>query len=73
MDVTSLIICTYTYTLKSQRNLYRHVYANVYVNTQSTAYIRPQVSGVGVRLITAATMAGYHDLSEFKRGVIVDA
>jgi len=31
------------------------------------AYIRPQMSGGGVRSITAATMADYHDLKEFER------
>ena len=35
------------------------------------AYIRPQVSGVDVRSVTAAAMAGYHNLSDFERGVIV--
>ena len=34
------------------------------------AYIRPQMSGLGVRSVTAATIAGCHDLSEFECGVI---
>ncbi|GBN04542.1 hypothetical protein AVEN_205688-1 [Araneus ventricosus] len=46
-----------------------------YGTNQSTgdAYIRQQVSGTVVRSVTAATMAGYQDLSEFERGVIVGA
>ena len=35
-------------------------------------YIRPQEAGAGIRSVAAATMAGYHDLSDFERGVIVD-
>ena len=37
------------------------------------SYVRPQVTGTDIRLVTAAKMAGYYDLSEFERGVIVDA
>ncbi|GBM89980.1 hypothetical protein AVEN_41356-1 [Araneus ventricosus] len=37
------------------------------------AYIRQQVSGTVVRSVTAATMAGYQNLSEIERGVIVGA
>ncbi|GBM12308.1 hypothetical protein AVEN_155306-1 [Araneus ventricosus] len=44
-----------------------------YGTNQSNAYMRQQVSGTVVRLVTAATMAGYQDLSEFERGVIVGA
>ncbi|GBO05995.1 hypothetical protein AVEN_34310-1 [Araneus ventricosus] len=68
------------YTLKSQKNWYRHAYANKEIWDQSeygaavgNAYIRQQVSGTVVRSVTASTMGGYQDLSEFKRGVIVDA
>lgn len=35
--------------------------------------IRQQVSGEVVKLIPAPTMAGYHDLSDFERGIIVGA
>jgi hypothetical protein len=49
-----------------------------YVNTQNMALqsempirIRLQVSGASIRSITAATMAGYHDLSEFEHGFII--
>ena len=35
--------------------------------------IRPQVSDAGIRSVTAATMAGYHNLSEFEHDVIVGA
>ncbi|GBM17391.1 hypothetical protein AVEN_119435-1 [Araneus ventricosus] len=69
-----------TYTLKSQKNWYRHAYANKEKWNQSeygaavgNAYIRQQVSGTVVRSVTAATMAGYQDLSEFERGVKVGA
>jgi hypothetical protein len=34
------------------------------------AYIRPQVSGAGIRSVAVATITGYHDLSEFEHGVI---
>ena len=50
-----------------------------YGTNQSTALrsvtpiITQQVSGIIVRSVTAATMAGYRDLSEFERGVIVGA
>jgi hypothetical protein len=36
-------------------------------------YIRPQVSGTGVRKVTATTLTRYHDLSEFERGVTASA
>ena len=37
------------------------------------AYVITQVSFAGVISVTSAIMTGYHDLNEFKRGVIVDA
>ncbi|GBN22239.1 hypothetical protein AVEN_119515-1 [Araneus ventricosus] len=43
-----------------------------YGTNQSTA-LRQQVSGTVVKSVTAATMAGYQDLSEFERGVTVGA
>ena len=46
---------------------------NEYGSAVGNAYIRPQLSGAAIRAVTAATMAGYHDLSEFERGVIVCA
>ncbi|GBN08247.1 hypothetical protein AVEN_216946-1, partial [Araneus ventricosus] len=62
----------------SQKNWYRHAYANKEIWNQSeygavvgNTYIRQQVSGTVVRSVTAATMAGYQDLSEFEHGVIV--
>ncbi|GBL75843.1 hypothetical protein AVEN_146459-1 [Araneus ventricosus] len=67
-------------TLKNQKNWYRHASANKEIWNQSeygaavgNAYIRQQVSGTVVRSVTTATMAGYQDLSEFERGVIVGA
>jgi hypothetical protein len=39
----------------------------------SNAYIIQQVSGAGVRSVTASTMADYHDSSEFEHGGIVSA
>ncbi|GBM44576.1 hypothetical protein AVEN_135343-1, partial [Araneus ventricosus] len=65
-------------TLKSQKKWYRHAYANKEIWNQSeygaavgNAYIRQQVSGTVVRSDTAATMAGYQNLSEIERRVIV--
>ncbi|GBO42193.1 hypothetical protein AVEN_186866-1 [Araneus ventricosus] len=65
---------------KKKKTWYRHAYANKEIWNQSEygaavgkAYIRQQVSGTVVRSVTAATMAGYQDLSEFERGVIVGA
>ncbi|GBL84664.1 hypothetical protein AVEN_191121-1 [Araneus ventricosus] len=70
----------YPRTLKSLKNWYGHAYANKDIWNQSeygaavgNAYIRQQGSGTVVRSVTAATMAGYQDLSEFERGVIVGA
>ncbi|GBN41510.1 hypothetical protein AVEN_178950-1 [Araneus ventricosus] len=64
------------YTLKSQKNWYRHAYTNKEIWNQleygaavGNAYARQQVYGTVVRSVTAATMAGYLDLSEFERGV----
>ncbi|GFX10570.1 HTH_Tnp_Tc3_2 domain-containing protein [Trichonephila clavipes] len=37
------------------------------------AYITQRVSGTVVIYVNAATMAGYKDLSEFERGIIVGA
>ncbi|GFY14820.1 transposable element Tcb2 transposase [Trichonephila clavipes] len=37
------------------------------------AYTRQRVSGTVVRMVTTATNAGYQDLREFERGVIVSA
>ncbi|GBM52100.1 hypothetical protein AVEN_131116-1 [Araneus ventricosus] len=74
------VLLIYLSTLKSQKNWYRHAYANKEIWNQSeygaavgNAYIRQQVSDTVVRSVTAATMAGYQDLSEFERGVIVGA
>ena len=71
---------TYIYTQKSQKNWYRHAYANKEIWNQSeygaavgNAYITQQLPGRVFRSVTAATMAGYRDLSEFERGVIVGA
>ncbi|GBM73036.1 hypothetical protein AVEN_115678-1 [Araneus ventricosus] len=68
-----------TYT-QEPKYWYRHTYANKEIWNQSecgaavgNAYIRQQVSSTVVRSVTAATMAGYQDLSEFERGVIVGA
>ncbi|GBM34973.1 hypothetical protein AVEN_207733-1, partial [Araneus ventricosus] len=68
------------YTLKRPKTWYRHAYANKEIWNQSeycaavgNSYIRQQVPATVVRSVTAATMAGYQDLSEFERGVIVDA
>ncbi|GFY04104.1 HTH_Tnp_Tc3_2 domain-containing protein [Trichonephila clavipes] len=66
------------YALKSQKkNWYRHMYANKERRNQSEygaavgkAYIRQRVSDT---VDTAATMAGYQNLSEFEHGVIVGA
>ena len=67
------IICD-QYTLKSQRNWYRHVYANTEICKHSCRcgwQCLYKITGdcTGIRLITAATMAGYHDLSDFERGI----
>ncbi|GFW93465.1 uncharacterized protein TNCV_46681 [Trichonephila clavipes] len=58
----------------------RHAYANKETWNQSEygavvgkAYIKQRVSGTVIRLVTAATVAGYRDLSEFERGVIADS
>jgi hypothetical protein len=66
--------------LKSQRNWYRHAYANTDICKHSeygaavgNAYIGPQVSGTGIRSVTSATFAGYHNLREFEHCVIVGA
>ncbi|GBM36930.1 hypothetical protein AVEN_5838-1 [Araneus ventricosus] len=68
------------YTEDPPKKWYRHAYANKEIWSQSeygaaigNAYIRQQVSGTVVRSVTAATMAGYQDLSKFTRGVIVGA
>ncbi|GBM51156.1 hypothetical protein AVEN_2506-1 [Araneus ventricosus] len=57
-----------------------HAYANKDIWNQAeygaavgNAYIRQQVYGTVVRSVTASAMAGYQDLSEFERGVIVGA
>ncbi|GBM78959.1 hypothetical protein AVEN_47695-1 [Araneus ventricosus] len=62
------------------KKLIQHAYANKKIWNQSeygaavgNEYIRQQVSGTVARSVTAATMAGYQDLSEFERGVIVGA
>ncbi|GBO31765.1 hypothetical protein AVEN_175800-1, partial [Araneus ventricosus] len=62
------------------KKLVQHAYANKEIWNQSeygaavgNAYIRQQVSGTIVRSVTAATMEGYQDLSEFERDVIVGA
>ena len=67
------------YILKRQRNWYRHAHANIKICKHSeygaevgNAYIRLQVSGASVRSVTTVTMAGYYDLSEFERAVIVN-
>ncbi|GFU38376.1 uncharacterized protein TNCV_2433551 [Trichonephila clavipes] len=67
-------MCIYN---EEPKNWYRHAYANKDIWNQTDygaavgkAYIRYRLSGIAVRCVTAATMAGYQDLSEFKRGVI---
>ncbi|GFX43163.1 HTH_Tnp_Tc3_2 domain-containing protein [Trichonephila clavipes] len=59
---------------------HRQAYANKEKLNQSElgaavgkAHIRQRVYGTVVRWVTAATMAGYQDLSEFERGVTVGA
>ncbi|GBM83486.1 hypothetical protein AVEN_74106-1 [Araneus ventricosus] len=42
------------------------------IRVRRCAYIRQQVSATVVRSVTASAMAGYQDLSEFERGVIVE-
>ncbi|GFY11332.1 uncharacterized protein TNCV_4473151 [Trichonephila clavipes] len=71
----SIIKCT-----EEPKNWYRHAYANEEVWNQSEysavvdkAYIRPRVSGTVVGYATAATMAGYQDLSEFEHDVVIGA
>ena len=85
------LIVMYIRTVEERKKLYRHVLADTeickyseYGAVFSNAYIRPQVSGAGIRSVTtvtvtgagirsftAATVTGYHDLSEFELGVIV--
>ena len=66
-------IFVYIYTVKSQRNWYRHSYANADICKHSeygagyNAYIRPQVLVAGGRLVKAATVEGFHDLGELQR------
>ncbi|GBM61787.1 hypothetical protein AVEN_235704-1 [Araneus ventricosus] len=55
------------------RERYIYGYGSEYGAAVGNAYIRQQVSDTVVRSVTAATMAGYQDLSEFERGVIVGA
>ncbi|PRD34461.1 UNVERIFIED_CONTAM: hypothetical protein NCL1_14541 [Trichonephila clavipes] len=61
---------------KNRKYWYRHAYANKKTWNQSDygaafgkAGKRERVSSTVVRLVTAASMAGYHDLSKFERGV----
>ena len=49
----------------------RYINIQEYGAVVSNAYIIPQVSGTHIKLFTAAIMVGYHNLSEFERGVIV--
>ncbi|GBM50172.1 hypothetical protein AVEN_50066-1 [Araneus ventricosus] len=41
--------------------------------TRCNAYMRQQMSDKCIRSIPAAAMAGYQDLSDFERGVIIGA
>ena len=67
------------HTLKSQRKWCRYAYANTemckhseYGAVVNNTYRRAQVSGTGIRSVTTAAMASYHDLSEFECDVIVE-
>ncbi|GBO06237.1 hypothetical protein AVEN_27666-1 [Araneus ventricosus] len=80
MDTSWIIESDALFNEYSRNSKHRHAYANKEIWSQSeygaavgNAYIRQQVSGTVVRSVTAATMAGYQDLSEFERGVIVGA
>ncbi|GBM02694.1 hypothetical protein AVEN_258978-1 [Araneus ventricosus] len=46
---------------------------SAYRDAVGSAYIRQQVSEKAVGSVPAATMAGYQDLSNFERGLIVGA
>lgn len=61
------------FTLKSQKNCYRRVYATNQRNEMRSQWLRiQQMSCKAVRCISAATVSSYQDLSHFEYGVIVE-